>query len=279
MQRMPLIALSAIVMLLNTEPVSAQSRAEIHPMLTSKYNLSAGFFWPDKTFKIGVDGVARPPGEEINFSEALKLGDSQSTYALNFQWRFGEKWSVSGQYWTADASNKYTLTEDIAWEDVVFQEGTFAKGGVELSVARVFIGRKFSSKPDKDFGVGAGLHWLEAGAFIEGQILVNDYDSEFQRASVDADFPLPNIGAWYQQSLSSKWLIITRVDWLHASIGDYSGGLWNAQLAVNWAANQHFGVGLSYNYFRLDVDIDKSDWRGSADLTQHGPVLSLSTHW
>jgi hypothetical protein len=31
--------------------------------------------------------------------------------------------------------------------------------------------------------------------------------------------------------------------------------------------------------FEIDVDIDKTDWRGNAETTQHGPFLALTTTW
>jgi hypothetical protein len=64
--------------------------------------------------------------------------------------------------------------------------------------------------------------------------------------------------------------------WLSASIGDYSGSLWDAQVGVNWAVTDHFGIGASWNYFNLDVNVKASDWRGSAEVTQSGPFVSLS---
>jgi hypothetical protein len=74
-------------------------------------------------------------------------------------------------------------------------------------------------------------------------------------------------------------VFLARVDWLSASIGDYSGGLWNANAGINWQFSKHFGVGLSYQTFTLDVDVDKSDWHGKAEADQHGPMLSLTASW
>lgn len=258
---------------------SAQSQTEpgYHPNLTDKFDLSIGGFWPDKTMTIRVDGSV--PGEEIDFEEALKLDDDEATGALNFRWKFGEKWSVWGQYWDVEDKGGAVLEEDLEWEDVVFKEGTFASGGFETSVARIFFGRKFFDRTNQEFGLGAGFHWLELEAFLEGQILTSEGDTEFFRDSVDAGFPLPNIGGWYHYSWHPKWMIGARVDWLSVSFGDYSGGLWNANAGINWAAFRHFGIGLYYSFFRLDVDIDKSDWHGSADAKQNGPMLSVNFTW
>ncbi len=270
-------ALFGVVMLACAPVAIAQEARDVHPLLKDDFYLNIGVFFPDKDFKIQVDG--EDPGSSIEFDEAFRVGNREATAALDFRWRFGEKWSVWGQYWEVSDSGSAVLEEDYQWEDVVFQAGTGASAGVGLDVARVFLGRSFSEGPQYEFGAGVGLHWMEISAFIEGQVLTNVGDTEFYRGEVSADAPLPNIGAWYFWSFSPNWALTTRVDWLSASIGDYSGGLWNASAGVNWAPFEHFGLGLRWSYFSLDVDIDKSDWRGSADLQQSGPVLTLSTYW
>jgi hypothetical protein len=264
-------------LLLLATPILAQSSEDYHPLMSDRFNLGIGIFHPDKTIKLQVDGSQ--PDEEIDFTEALKLDDNESTVSLNFRWRFGEKWSFWGQYWSLSDSGGAVLTEPLEWEDVVFQEGTFAEGGLDTSVGRLFFGRIFSSSPRHEFGLGAGLHWLELDAFLAGQVLTNQGDTEFYRGDVDAGFPLPNIGGWYMYSWSPKWLVQARLDWLSASVGDYSGGLWNAQAGINFAPWKHIGIGLYYNYFNLNVDIEKSDWRGGAESTQNGPYLALIGTW
>jgi hypothetical protein len=257
--------------------LAAQTDGSFHPIIENDFYLSVGAFLPDKDFKIRVDGTV--PEEEIDFEEVFNVSDSETTGSLDFRWRFGEKWSVAGQYWRVSDSGSETLTEDVEWEDVVFREGTFAEAGVSLDVARVFLGRQFSSSPQHEFGAGLGFHWMEIDAFIQGQILTSEGDTELYRGSVDAGAPLPNIGAWYNHSWSPKWALTTRVDWLSVSFGDYSGGLWDVKLGVNWAVFEHIGLSASWNFFKLDVDVDKSDWRGAAEISQSGPFIAVTATW
>lgn len=271
---LPVIALTAALFSI---PVVAQTGEDYHPFLTDKFNIGVGLFWPNKSATVRVDGTF--PEEEFDFDEALGFDDYETTPSLIARWRFGEKWSVFGQYWSTDSSNGAELTEDIEWEDVVFKEGTFAKGGLESKLARVFFGRTFSTGPQHEFGAGAGLHWMEIDIFIEGEIIIDDDSTGFHRESVDAGFPLPNIGAWYLYSWSPKWIFQARLDWLSVSIGDYSGGLWNAQTGIHWQTFKNIGFGLYYNGFTLDLDVDKNDWHGKAEFTQQGPYLALTATW
>lgn len=220
------------------------------------------------------------PGREIDFNEATDLSKDHTTASLWARWKFGEKWSVTGQFWSTDNGTEAILAGDVTWGDNVLKAGSNVGVGTNLDLARIFVGREFFTDADNhEFGLGAGLHWLQIGAFIEGEMFVNDESTGFQRESVNSDVPLPNIGAWYWRSLSPRWLLTTHVDWFSASVGDYSGSLWDASAGVNFQAWEHVGFGLSYQYFKIDTDIDKSDWHGNVQLTQDGPFLSLNANW
>jgi hypothetical protein len=247
-----------------------------HPFLTDKFHLGIGGFWPQKSLQIQVDGS--DPAEEIDFEEDLGFDESESTTSLNFRWRYSKNWSLWGQYWAVDSEAGTILTEDIEWQDVIFKEGTFARSGSDVSITRVFFGRTVISKPRHEFGAGAGIHWIKLDAFIEGQI-ISGSTTEFRRESVKSSLPLPNIGAWYMYSWSPKWLVDARLDWLSASIGKYSGGLWHAQGGIHYQISRTFGVGFAYSNFILDLDVDESDWHGFIETRQNGPRLELTASW
>ena len=249
---------------------------DYHPFLSDKFHLGLGGFWPQKNMKLRVDGSV--PGDEIDFEEDLNFEESESTTSLNFRWRYSKNWSLWGQYWAVDSEASAILTEDIEWEDVIFKEGTFANSGSDVSITRIFLGRSFWKRPGHEFGVGGGIHWMKIDAFIEGQIITGS-TTELHRETVETSLPLPNIGTWYMYSWSPKWLIEARLDWLSASIGNYSGGLWHAQGGINYQFSRTFGVGLAYSNFTLDLDVDESDWRGGIETQQHGPRLELTASW
>lgn len=270
--------LPALSLLLALTPVAVQAQSQAgHPMLADKYLLAAGMFFPDKNLELQVNGTS--PGELIDFDERFKTDASESTGAFTFHWRFGEKWELQGQYWKTSDSGSAVLEEDIRWEDVVLQAGSFVEASAGIDVARVFFGRKFSSGPNHELGLGVGVHWLQVEASLQAQLLSDLGDTEFYRDTATADLPLPNIGAWYTYAWSPRWALVTSVDWLSASVGDYSGGLWNAQVGVNWAVFKNVGFTASYNYFELDGDVTNSNWRGAVNVSQGGPFVALTASW
>jgi hypothetical protein len=259
------------------DPLQAAEDEPIHPLLKDRFNASLGAFLADKKLKIALNG--QDANELIDFGEAWGFDSDETSFAGEFRWRFGKKWSVSGQYFSSKDEGTATLEEDVAWGDYIFREGTFASAGVDMTVARVFAGRRFSTGPRHDFGLGLGVHWIELGAFIEGEVIVNDESLGVRKESVSTGAPLPNLGAWYYYAFSPRWLARARLDYLDVSFDKYSGGLTNGSVGIEYQMFRHLGVSLSYQYFGLDVDVKDTNWRGGVEVTLRGPFLSLTANW
>ena len=275
------VLLSAILVLMFSGTVFAQD-FEYHPALSDNFTFVLGAFKSDNSFKISAEGIIDDGIEdEIDFGDSVGVDESSTLLNAELRWKFGKKrkWSLWGQYFSNDATGEAVLTEDVEWQDVIFREGTFVGSGVKLAVTRVFIGRSFVKNQQHDFGAGAGLHNLDLNVFIEGDVKINDESTEFFRGDAEKSQPLPNVGAWYNVSPARKWLIHARVDWISASIGDYDGTLWNTSVGVNYQAFQHVGFDLAYQYFNLNLKVDKTDWRGEVDMTYSGPVLAVNFNW
>jgi len=260
------------------KPILAEDAEDLHPYLESGFSIDLGIFYPDRELDLRVNGTASGINDEIHFDEEVRLDSADNTFSAEFAWRFRGKWSIVGQYFKSTDTARAVLEEDIEWGDVVFGAGSSAAVGSEFSLTRIFFGRQLDTSRSHDVGIGGGIHWLEIGSFIEGEILVNGTPAGARR-SVSEGAPLPNIGVWYKYSISPRWALRTRFDLLSANIGDYEGLLVNAGLGLNYQAFEHVGIGLSYNYFELDVKINKSGWRGNIETTYDGLYVYASVYY
>ena len=251
---------------------------DLHPFLERGFSLDLGVFFPDRKLDLRVNGTIADINDEIDFDEGIRLGNADETFAAELSWRFRGKWSIIGQYFKSTDSVGAVLEEDIEWGDVVFGAGSNATAGTNFSLTRIFFGRQLNTSKSHEFGIGGGLHWLEMGSFIEGEILINGTPTASRR-SVSEGAPLPNIGAWYKYSISPRWALRTRLDLLSADVGDYEGLLVNVALGVNFQAFEHFGFGLNYNYFELDISINKSNWRGNIETIYDGVYVYASFYY
>ena len=255
------------------------AQADVHPFLTDKYVFQAGAFFSHADLNGAVDSDTSGENPEIDFEEQFGISKSQDLAALEFFWRFTPKWSAQLQYFAPDRSATGVLGEDVAFGEAVFEQGSSVTASSGFELLRLFFGRNFSKHENMNYGVGAGLHRIDIELSVSGNAIVNGQPVFNETRAAGATAPLPNIGAWYDWSPSPKWLLGARVDWLDASFGDYSGGLLNAAIGVNYRLFEHVGIGAKYQVFGLDLEVDKPSWRGSVDVSFEGAYVYISANW
>jgi len=274
------VVLIGMLFAIDAQSLRAEEQSEIHPYLTETFFVDLGVYFPSREVRFQVDGTLAGQNADIDFETEFGLDKSDQTFSLNFGWRFGEKWELGVQYFDASSGDSAVLEEDVEWADVVFEQGSNVSVGTDFSVLRIFFGRNFESSDKRQrFGVGAGFHWLELGAFIEGNAIVAGGANMFRRETVSIGAPLPNLGVWYMYSMSPKWALKGRADWLDVDAGEISGSLLNISIGVNYQISNHFGVGLNYNSLELDASVKKSNWRGGVDVTYEGLYADMSIYW
>ena len=268
------IILSSLVAQAEGEDESNQ-----HPMMSSDFWVLLGAYTPDHSVSASLEGDPGGKFPEVDFGTEFGVGTKTTLFNGEIGWQFSENWSFSAQRFSTHRERSATVDKSIPWGGVVFDVGAEVDSGSSSAITRLFFARKFRGKGPHELRLGAGLHWLELEAYLQGMASVNDNTSEFQSKVASFKAPLPNIGAWYRYSPSDRWLFSLRGDWLAASIGDLSGRIVNLTGGVNFALFEHVGVGLSYQYFRLDVDINADKWKGHADIIFDGPYIHLSGNW
>jgi hypothetical protein len=245
-----------------------------HPFLSDNFYIGLGAYRPDQTRRLG----AQAGGADGSLDES----QSQSTGIFNFRWRFTKNWHFQTTYWATDSGATTALNENFEFESVTFEQGSFIKSEIDTSIARLFWGRSFFRKPNHDWGVGAGIHWTEIDAFVEGQVVTSPPISgtgPIRREGASVSAPLPNLGIWYIYSWSPKWVLVTRLDWLKVTIDEFSGSMYDASVGLNYQMSDHFGIGLAVNAFRLDVEVNSDEWRGGLLYEQVGPLLNITWNW
>lgn len=251
---------------------TANADDEVHPFISSKYTIKLGAYSSSRDFKLSVGTSVSGIAPEFDFERATGISEDHQVFMAEFKWRLGEKWSTRMQYFEADhGDKKVVLKENVYWRNQILAAGSNVTAGTNFSLTRVFLGRSFDRHAKVDAGIGFGLHLLAIGSFVKP-----DFNTigDFSAASVSG--PMPNIGGWYFYSPSPKWIFGGRIDWLKASAGKFDGGILNVSAGANYQMFSHVGLGLSYQLFRLDVDVAESNWHGGINLEYTGPYFHIS---
>lgn len=248
---------------------------KVNPLSEDRFLIQAGVFGVNRNFRLGADGES--DNGEINFNEVFKLTDNESTLFFHGSWRFSrnKKWTVSLEGFGINAGNSLVLPEDVEWEDIVFEEGSNVRAGVDFALIRLYFSRQVLKRGDHRIDVGLGFHGLDIGAFIEGEVNTSEGDRKLEKRTVNAIIPLPNIGAGWMWTPHHRWMIGANVDWFGVTIDKYSGGLWDISPRAKFQIIPNFGVGLDYRFFLLNAKVSTENWNGGFDMRFQGPLLTL----
>ena len=149
-----------------------------HPILTDKFYFEAGIFFPTKDIKLGANASTPDEDDLIDWNGTFDLNDNQITPFINAEWRWNKKWRLTFETFSVNNGSRATLDSTIVFDNVTFEKGTTVRGGVEFALYRVFVGRIISSGQKHSLGAGLGVHAMNIGAFIEGEIKIDDETTE-----------------------------------------------------------------------------------------------------
>ncbi|MGI9199997.1 MAG: hypothetical protein ACR2QL_02980 [Woeseiaceae bacterium] len=253
----------------------------VHNALETKYWLSAVDLFATRAFNVTADGSVTPqiPRQYVDFESDLDVDDSPELYIVEFRWRFAARWNLGLQYFQSTRSGRRTLERTIEWNDTIFDIGADVRAKTEIDITRIVLSYHFIRKKGHDFRLTGGVHWLDIAGRISGEATLGDGSTEFAASTASASLPIPNVGGVYMYSPSSKWLLGLRADWFSASVGDYSGGIWNVMANVNYQVGENVGLGFGYQFFQLHGEVTDDGWRGDLRVRFDGPFLQLSGFW
>ena len=254
---------------------------ERHPAFENKYTVSLGGLLANRVFNASAGGSVTidRTAPFVDFESDLKVDDSPELFVIELQWQFSENWNLGLQHFNAKRSGSNTLGKTIEWADVIYEVGAEVNAVNGIDMTRIVFTRKLWQNKVHDFRVSVGLHRLEVVARISGEATLGDGSTFFTRSRASASVPIPNVGGVYRYSPSDKWLFGARADWFSASVGNYSGGIWNAATTVNYRVADHIGIGLGYQFFQIDGALTEERWSGDLKIRFNGPILQIAGFW
>ena len=105
-------AMAQATLLIILAPVSPGAFAQpmdeegVHPLLTNRYMVNLGVYFPDKKLSLSADGsVDLPePGPLEDFASSVRLGESESVGAFSFRWNYKNNWWLDIEYFKTDSA-------------------------------------------------------------------------------------------------------------------------------------------------------------------------------
>lgn len=255
--------------LLLARGVTAQEGAiPEHPMMTDRFFIGAGAVWTDSNVQASLNSTTLGLGSLIDFEDDLGLDETNVVAVLMFRMRLSERWRLDVEYSRLDRDKERQTMRTIDWGDLNIPVNTVSRATFNVEDARVSVGYSFFKTKDKEIGIGLGAHY----ARIEAGLSTRNFGSEFAKESA----PLPVITVYAEVALTDRWLLGMRIDRLSLDIGDVKGDVFSSGLQFVYQPWRHFNVGLAYRVTNFQLSSNTEDWRGEAQIEQHGPGLFVA---
>jgi hypothetical protein len=246
-------------------------------LLTDSFQVALGTFIITSEPTVQLKGDTGN-GDRVDFDEALGGGDSQRI-RLDSHWRFGDtgRHKVKAIAFDMSRDNSRTFDRDIEWGGDIYPIGAKVDAEFSFTVIEVAYEYSFMRRDNFELDASIGLHYtdlessLKATAEASGGTLTGDISNS---ASVAA--PLPVIGLRGIWDLSHNFWLDATAQFFALSIDEYDGNLQDYRVLLTWQPKKWLGVGLGYNRFSIDVDVDASNFDGSLDWTYSGPMIFYS---
>jgi hypothetical protein len=239
-----------------------------HRLLNDSFRLTLGGFRAESTTEARLSPAAGGAGVDVNFEDILGLDKIKLVGEASLYWRFAEHWRVDLGYFSLNRNGTRTLEQDVEWGGNTYPIGAVVNSNYKISDLRAAVGYSFFRRPDKELGVGFGLHRtaLETSLDAAGVGATNQ--------SVTA--PLPFLNFYGNFALTDTWAMAMRVDWLSLSYDKYSGGIRSTAFDFVYQPFTHWAFGFGFHNLTLKLDVSNPDSKLETRIVFQGPAAFAS---
>jgi hypothetical protein len=247
------------------------------------FELSGGFFLQQFDTNVRVDDPETGEGVEIGLENDLGYEDDDTTGYVLGTWRFAERHRLSVGYFNSERD-----VTAIALEDIDLGDGEFIPAGAgyesqfEMSTVPFAYTYSFTKSDSSEFYGTVGFHWMSIDYNLVGALGIGE--EEFTDSlEAEAEAPMPLLGIGYDYYLNDRWKMALSGEGFYIKLDDdtfsFEGSVYNLELSTEYYVWNNFAIGAALTYFRLDVDLDDSDWKGSLDYEYWGPTAFIKARF
>jgi hypothetical protein len=239
------------------------------------FTISGGVFLPSFDTSAQVD-TSLGIGTGVNLEDDLGLTSDETTFWGDASWRFARKHRLTVAYFGFTRDANAVANKELTIGDETFPVGASLSSEFKLQIVPIAYSYSFMNREKYEFGASLGLHWYTMDFSVAGSASLNDEDLN-DSVSVDANAPMPLLGLFFDYHFTPKWSVGFHGQFFALDLNDdtfsFSGTVTNLRLSTEYWVFNHVGLGVAVNWFKLDVDLDDSDWKGSVDYEYWGPQI------
>jgi hypothetical protein len=220
------------------------------------------------------------PGTPVDL-EGHGLDNNLSSILASGTWRWADRHRSDFMYFRAKRSANKQYDRDIVIGDNTFQAN--ADIDIEAKAEYLLLDYRYSFVKSEAWEF-AGVLGVYAGRFnfdASGTLAVSGGGSgggagTTATSSSSTTVPLPLIGVSADWYIEPRWKVSSMLEGMKAKIGDVDGHMVVFQLGTDYMITRNWGLGISYLYSTLDVDVSKNSFNGKIDWSSNA-ILAYAT--
>ena len=239
---------------------SAEEKEYGPGMDTLKFELGA--YFPAIDTKLQVSGVDL--GDDLDLENNLGFSDNDTIFRVDGYWRFFKRHRLGFGYYQLNRDASRRLDETIEIGDKVFDIGLQLDSELNMTFYTIDYIYSFYQGDKWEISGLLGAYWVDFEFSAAGYAMVNDEQVLQQTENTDFSGPLPFVGLSFEYYITPKWLLIAKGGYFQLSVQDIDGKLLNLGAKLEYQLTRNVGLGLGYDYFRIDATA--TDGTKEADL-------------
>jgi len=243
--------------------------------------ISVGAFFANLDSKVGIGTT--DTGAILDFESDLGLEDTKTRPLVSGFWRISKRNKLSIEYFNLDRSADITTNKQLIIgegdDQIIIPVDANVDSFFDIEAMTINYSFSFVRKERHDFFAGLGLSWQSYKIGIRNQD--NQESLNFKAAA-----PLPSINIGYDFAFNDKWVWKNKIGGLIVKLdldddSSFSGNVYDLSTGIEWRAFRYASLGLSFDYFQVDVDVtDKpSDLTAAIKYDYFGPKLFVTARF
>lgn len=265
-------ALSGLALL----PVSALCD-DAPRILGDSFYIAVGTFIVDTDTTLRLDGSAGEQGRPIDWEKSFGDGDV-NRFRFDGFWRFADRHKLRALVFSTSRNGSRTFDDEIEWGGATFSANGTIDGEMKFAIYELAYEYAFMRRESYEVAASIGLHYTDFEATLGGTATATGSGgiagSVEKKGSVGA--PLPVIGLRGTWALARTFSIEVSGQFFSLTYGDIDGNIQDYRALLNWQPKSWLGLGVGYDRFSIDVDVDASNFKGAMDWSYKGPMIFYS---
>jgi hypothetical protein len=246
-------------------------------VLNDPFIFSVGTYIVEADTDVQFNGKLGEIGTPIDWDRTFG-GGSSTRIRVDGQWRFAERHKVRALWFDSDRSGSRTVDREIEWGGETFPVNTKIKGDLKYEIYELSYEYAFLRRDSYELSASIGAYYAQFDSNLSATISGPQGGTNQRNVSRDGGFdvPLPVLGLRAQWALPYDLSLDVSGQYFSASIDQYDGDLQQYRVTFSWQPMKWVGVGLGYDWFSANLDVDGTRFNGSADWTFSGPMAYYS---